>query len=89
MLSKRQAPSAEAFAAWYDDPITRFVLEACGKAAGECRESWSEKAWASGEADQVELIVARTRADAYDALRDTDYLGWCATMGVEPIYENK
>jgi hypothetical protein len=87
MPASADAPHAEAFKAWKDDPVTRFVLSACAKASGECKAEWDRISWAGGKCDQVSLIVLRERADAYRALAETEYEGWCETMGVEPNVE--
>lgn len=72
-------PSEEEFAAWRDDPVTKWVLMACRQAASDCRRHWEETSWANGQADQGLLTEQRVRADAYLALAETDYTGWLAT----------
>ena len=38
LAAVRAAPSREEFAAWRDDPTTRFVMAALARNAEECRE---------------------------------------------------
>ncbi len=82
-----KAPHNEEFIAWRDHPVTQFVLAACAKAADEAKAEWVETSWASRKADPQALIELITLADAYRALADTSYEGWCETMGVEPNVE--
>ena len=72
-------PSKEEFTAWRDHPVTRWVMEACRKAAEDNKRHWVEAAWESGTANQAHLIENRTRADAYLALAETQYDGWKGT----------
>ncbi len=68
--------SAEDFDQWRDNPVTQWVMAACAKAADGNRDAWIAASWDMGRADQAELTVLRTRADAYRALCDTDYSDW-------------
>lgn len=89
-MASNWAPSIEQFIAWRDDPVTRFVLEACEKAAVDQQREWQRITWdAQGGAvfSEKTLAVLQTRADAYRALAETDYLGWCDMMGVQPNAE--
>jgi len=72
-------PSEEEFAAWRDDPVTKWVMSACRKAADDCRDHWNETSWGNGMANQALLTEQRVRADAYLALVDTDFTGWLST----------
>lgn len=72
-------PSAEEYQAWRDHPITRWIMEACRKAAEDNRRNWATAAWESGEANQAHLTENRVRADAYMALAETAYEGWVET----------
>lgn len=79
--------SAEEFERWQDDPVTRWVFTAITKGAEENREQWMQMSWVAGEANLLALTELRTRADAYHALTDTSYDGWCETHGEEPVYD--
>ncbi|MES2904538.1 MAG: hypothetical protein V4696_10170 [Pseudomonadota bacterium] len=68
--------SAEDFEQWRDNPVTRWVMAACMTAADANRDAWISASWDLGKADQAELDVLRTRADAYRALCDTSYSDW-------------
>lgn len=76
----------EEFDAWRDHPVTRFVMAAVMRAAVEQQAEWMDVTWTQGrfasERLQVELM---TRADAYRALVETDYEGWCEWMGTENV----
>lgn len=48
---------------------------------------WRKVSWEGGEADRSLLIELRTRSDAYLALEETTYEGWCASAGVDPVVE--
>ena len=84
----KEAPTREEFAAWRDDPTTRFVLQALETAETAQFDAWREASWHGGNADpeilnqlRIELV---TRADAFAAIGATDYEGFCAWAGVEP-----
>jgi hypothetical protein len=81
--SKPPAISEEEFLSWFDDPVTRWVLDACRKASEENKLAWLEASWDTGSADQALLIELRTRADAYQALAETRWEGWVRTHGEE------
>ena len=80
------ALTAEDFARWREDPVTRFVFAAIERNADECREKWVEASWRFNNPNPVLLSELRTRADANRALIDTTYEGWCESMDAEPIY---
>lgn len=81
-LRSRPAVAEEEFLAWYDDPVTQWVLAACRKAADECREAWIAETWKKGGVpDPMIRLELFTMADAYRALADTQYAGWLATQG--------
>lgn len=82
-----RAPARDEFAAWRDDPTTRFVFAALAFAEAEQKDAWFEASWAKGEANALLLTELRTRADAYAALLETDYEGFCDWLGVEPENE--
>lgn len=69
------------FANWREDPVTKWVLAACEKAAAECQDGWSTTTFETGVADQLLLTELRTRADAYRALAETNWEGWAKTHG--------
>lgn len=73
------SPTEEEFIAWREEPVTRWVMAACARAAEENKQAWMESSWESGIADQKELTVCQVRADAYKALYETNYTGWLAT----------
>ena len=82
-VQQRAAISEEEFLSWHDDPVTRWVLSACRKAAEENKLAWVEASWDAGNPDPLLLTELRTRADAYLALADTQYAGWLKTHGEE------
>lgn len=79
----------EDFERWRDDAVTRWVFAAIEKAAEENKQTWLEASWNNGNANPAALNELRTRADAYRALIDTSFEGWCETLGEEPVYERK
>lgn len=76
--AKSWTPSVEEFAAWREDPVTRWILAACGIAADDCKRNWIERSWQSGQADQDALTELRVRADAYQGLIEADHSDWLA-----------
>lgn len=80
-MPKRKPPSEEEFITWRENPITRWILGACAKAAAENRQAWIEASWSAGNADPLLLVELKSRADAYLALEQTAYEGWLATHG--------
>lgn len=86
LAAVRQAPAREEFAAWRDNPTTRFVMAALVRNAEECREKWVQMSWESGQADQRALDGLRERADALLGFT-ADYDAFCETLGLEPVNE--
>jgi hypothetical protein len=80
----RRAPAREEFAAWRDEPVTRFVFAALRSAAGAQHDAWADTSWEGGLADQNLLNELRVRADAYKSLEEADYEGFCEWAGVDP-----
>ena len=89
-IQQRAAISEEEFLSWHDDPVTRWVLSACRKAAEENRLAWTDITWKDGNPDSpswrdppdhLTLVKLKSRADAYLALADTQYAGWLKTHG--------
>lgn len=80
----RNAPSEDEFDAWKDDPVTQFVLGALSLAADAQAQEWTKASWSTGQANPLLLHELRTRADAYRAMADSDYTGFCEMCGLEP-----
>lgn len=74
-MSKRKAKpiSADEFAAWRADPVTRWAMGELAKAAEAQRVAWLNQSWGDGVADPLLLAVLKTRADAYAALAEMTY----------------
>lgn len=79
-----KAPTREEFEAWRDHPISQMVFAGLSRAADEQRDEWTEASWGQGVPNAELLIELRTRADAYRALEQSTYEGWCETLGLEP-----
>ena len=75
-----QTVSAEDFEQWRDNPVTQWVMQACDVAAEANRDAWIGASWDMGRADEAELNMLRTRADAYRALRETTYERWAEIL---------
>lgn len=70
-------PSPEEFAAWRNDPVTLWVMDAARKASEAQKEAWVEQTWQhGGKADNDQLIELRTRSDAYAALFECEFEDW-------------
>lgn len=69
-----------------EHPVTKWVQEACQRASDAQKEEWDKVTWDGGQCDPLMLMELRTRADAYRALAETPYEGWCAVLEVEPVY---
>jgi hypothetical protein len=78
--NRRWHPTEEEFIAWRDEPVTQWVMAAFRKTAEDVGDAWSAKAWGTGVADQEELLVAKTRADAYMAVEEMSYENLVATF---------
>jgi hypothetical protein len=78
-------PSAEEFARWQEDRVTRWVFAAIMMGVEAQRAAWMQASWDNGAAAPELLRELRTRADAYMALIETPYPGWCEILGQEPI----
>lgn len=81
------APARDEFAAWRDDPVTRFVFAALRAAQAEQKRAWDAYAWdgqgADGKELETSLLVLKTRADAYAALEEADYDALCEWAGLD------
>jgi hypothetical protein len=80
----RVAPTRDEWAAWRDDPTTRFVMAALRNAVAAQKQAWDDFSWQGGCADQLALSEYRTRADAYESIEAGVYEDFCAWAGVEP-----
>lgn len=78
------APHREDFARWLDDPVTRWVLRALEAGAEKQRAAWSQASWDNGHANPALLQELRVRADAYRAVAESNYEGFCDMLGDEP-----
>jgi hypothetical protein len=83
LATVRSAPSRDEFAAWRDDPTTRFIMAALARNAEECRDQWLSLSWDSGKADQRMLDGLRERSDALLGFT-ADYEAFCETLGLKP-----
>lgn len=81
------APNLEEFQAWRDNPVTAWVMKGCQKAAQANKEHWVQKSWFGNNADPLLLKECSTRADAYAALVETTYEGWCEVNEDNPEIE--
>lgn len=79
--------TADDFARWRDDSVTRWVFKAIEAGEAENKAAWVEASWQYNNPSPQLLNELRTRADAYRALVDTTYEAWCETNGDEPTYE--
>lgn len=80
-------PSREDFARWLDNSVTEWVMRALVAAADANREAWIGHSWDAGGCSREMLAELRTRADAYRALPDTTYDGFCDMLGEKPNEE--
>lgn len=71
-------PTEEEFEAWRENPVTRWIMAACIRAAEDNKQLWFEMSWEGGNASPEALIELRTRADAYRAIAETEYAAWAA-----------
>lgn len=81
------APTAEEFARWRDDRVTQWIFAAIERGEEQNKQAWMDASWGQGVAAPEFLRELRTRADAYRALIDTDYAGWCEINGIEAVYD--
>lgn len=80
-------PSAEEFTRWRDDRVTQWIFRAILSGAEANKAAWVQASWDNGAASPALLQELRTRADAYMALIETPYDGWCELNEEEPVYE--
>lgn len=81
------SPTKDEFAMWRESPITRWIMSACRAMADSQKNEWWEVSWKQGQAEPLLLTELRTRADAYAALFETEYEGWCIANGDDPRAE--
>jgi hypothetical protein len=78
----------EDFARWREDPMTRTVLGALQLAEKAQKEAWDEASWSGGivRGDDLEreLLVLRTRADAYASLHEMTFEDICTWLEIDP-----
>lgn len=77
-------PSREGFTRWLDNSVTEWVMRAMIAAADANKAAWIDASWEGGACSKEMLAELRTRADAYRALPDTDYDGFCDMLGEQP-----
>lgn len=84
-------PSREEFARWRDDNVTRWIFAAIEHGEAANKAAWMDASWERGvgqpEALARLLAELRTRSDAYRALIDTSYEGWCENSGQDPVHD--
>lgn len=76
--------SPEDFRLWAEHPVTRWVMQGAALFADQQKQAWTEASWSQGLCDPMNLNELRTRADAYAALFETEYEGWCEANGQDP-----
>lgn len=67
--------------------MTAWVRAILKDAAAAHKDEWDKVSWEGGEADPLLLRELRTRADAYMAIEETTYEGWCERAGIDPVVE--
>lgn len=67
--------------------MTQWVLEVLRESANSHKAEWDRVSWEGGKSDPLLLCELRTRADAYRAIEETAYEGWCERAGVDPVTE--
>lgn len=67
--------------------MTKWVQQACRLASDAQKAEWDGQSWGGGNCDPLLLKELSTRADAYNALAETSYEGWCEVLGQEPVYD--
>lgn len=77
-------PSSEDFARWREDRVTQWVFAAIMMGAEAQKAEWMRASWDNGAVAPALLSELRTRSDAYMALIETDYTGWCEILNEEP-----
>lgn len=77
-------PSLEDFIRWREDRVTRWIFTAIMAGVRDQESAWMKASWENGACSEALLRVLRTRADAYMALIETEYEGWCEMNGDEP-----
>lgn len=82
-------PTAEEFARWRDEGVTRWVFASLDVIAGENKDLWVKASWEGGQCNPLLLKELHTRADTYKALIETTYEGHCETLGEEPVYDQR
>ena len=66
----------------------KLVVAAFLGIAAEQQAEWARRSWDGGECDPLLLCELRTRADAYRAIAETSYEGFCEQLGLEPAPES-
>lgn len=66
----------EHFDAWRTDPVTKYIFEAIKRAIEAEKAEWVRQSWDGGNADPMQLVELRTRADALGELIDNTYEKW-------------
>jgi hypothetical protein len=79
------APSSEEFLAWRESPVSQWIFKAVKASAQAQKAHWLTESWEGAKADPLLLCELRTRADAYTALEETTYEGWCDANGDDPV----
>ena len=79
-MSKHAIPDAEEFAAWRDQPVTRWVMECLRLKAIEQLEGWTMASWRNGNCDPLLRMELATRADTFSSLNESGYEDFRSTF---------
>jgi len=71
-MPKPKPPTDEEYEAWFDHPITQFVLDCYDRMAEEQKQAWMISSWEAGDPNPMMLIELRTRADAYRSMAECE-----------------
>ena len=83
----------EAFQTWLEHPVTQWIFRALSAQAEAQRQAWVEASWGPtlsgdpGQAPPELLLELKTRADAFEAMRETNYERYCQVLGQSPVTE--
>lgn len=73
--------TSEEFEAWRESPITQWVMLAFQRLAEENKAAWVDTSWETGQADPLQLVELKTRADAYLAMSEMTFEDLQVTHG--------
>jgi hypothetical protein len=75
--------TADDFAAWSENPVTKWVAAAYRKQADALKADWVALSWDQGCTDRERLIAMKAQAEAFEVIADPSFASVAEMHGEE------